>query len=110
MDRKHSKQQRVAQVALEMGTALRQQARGRWKGVKTADRNEPGRHVWRFVTDDGEAARFLHVEHGAMGATDAPARLLSQLETEGWLDRLSQGPDRALLLSRDGRLSPYVSR
>jgi hypothetical protein len=109
MDRKESRQDRVAQVARELGATLRRQARGRWKDVRTADRNEPGRHVWRFVEGDG-SARFLHVEHGAMTrGSNASSRLMSQLESEKWLDRLSQGPEQALLLSSDGRLSAYTA-
>lgn len=105
MDRKETRQQRVTRVAQELSAALRQQVRGRWK-VRTADRNEPGRHVWRFREGPDARARFLHVEHRAM--TENPtARLLELLDAERWLDRLQQGPETALVLSQDGQLSPY---
>lgn len=108
MDRKETQKERVTRVAQELGSAIRRQARGRWKTVRTADRNEPGRHVWRFMETPEGAARFLHVEHKAMtSGKDASGRLLGQLEAERWLDRLQQGPETALLLSRDGQLSPY---
>jgi hypothetical protein len=111
MDRKETQQQRVTRVAQELGVAIRRQARGRWKQVRTAERNEPGRHVWRFIESPEGEARFLHVEHKAMThGADASGRLLGQLEAEGWLDRLQQGPETALLLSKDGQLSPYQKR
>jgi hypothetical protein len=52
--------------------------------------------------------RFLHIEHSAMvSGKDPAARLLEQLESERWLDRLQQGPETALLLSRDGQLAAF---
>lgn len=107
MDRKETKQQRVTRVAQELGAAIRTQVRGRWK-VRTADRNEPGRHVWRFKEGPDGGARFLHIEHRAMTrGENATSRLLEQLDSERWMDRLRQGPETALLLSLDGQLSPY---
>lgn len=108
MDRKETQKERILRVAQEMSPAIRTQARGRWNGVRTAERNERGRHVWRFQTPSGADDRFLYIEHRAMATGSNPvARLLGQLEAEGWLDRL-QGSETALLLSRDGQLGAYT--
>lgn len=107
MDSNDSRKQRMMQVARELGAELRREARGRWDGVRTAQRNERGTHVWRFRSGAGD--RFLHVEHGAMvRGRDAASRLLQRLQAGRWLDRLQQGPETALLLSRDGDLAPYA--
>ncbi|HEX2095334.1 MAG TPA: hypothetical protein VHG28_23260 [Longimicrobiaceae bacterium] len=108
MDPKETKRQQITRVAQELSTAIRRQARGRWKEVRTAERNEPGRHVWRFQPGRGGSERFLHIEHRAMVQGKNPAaRLLKRLEAEEWLDRLQQGPETALLLSRDGQLAAF---
>jgi hypothetical protein len=105
MDSKETQQQRMVRVTRELGTAIRRQARGRWKKVRTAQRNEQGRRVWRFRTGPGNGEHFLHIEHRAMiQGSDPAARLLEQLESERWLDRFDQGSETALLLSRDGQL------
>jgi hypothetical protein len=108
MDRKESQKQRITNVARELSTTIRRQARDRWTRVRTAQRNERGRHVWRFQESPGGDERFLHIEHRAMVSGKNPAaRLLEQLEAEHWLDRLQEGPETALLLSRDGQLAAY---
>jgi hypothetical protein len=108
MDSNETRKQRVTRCAEELSTAIRRQARGRWKGVRTAQRNESGRHVWRFRSSGGGSERFLHIEHGAMASgKDPSARLLELLEAERWLDRLHTGPEKALLLSTDGQLGAY---
>jgi len=108
MDPKETQKQRMSRVAQEMSTAIRSQARDRWTEVRTAERNEPGRHVWRFQPAAGEGERFLHVEHRAMvRGKDAASRLLKRLDSEGWLDRLQEGPETALLLSSDGQLGAF---
>jgi hypothetical protein len=100
--------QRVASVAAALGTALRSEARGRWERVATAERNEGGRHVWRFRAGAGVPDRFLHVTHEAMARTaDPTSELLRQLQVGQWIERLGNGPETALLLSRDGRLESY---
>lgn len=106
MDRKETQKQRITRVAREMSRSLRQQARGRWDKVRTAERNEPGRHVWRFRPESAESERFLHIEHVAMvKGTDPAKRLLDQLASERWLDRLQS--EDALILSRDGQLAAF---
>jgi hypothetical protein len=108
MDPKESQKQRIVRVAEELSISIRRQARGRWKGIRTARRNARGCHVWRFRSVRGGGERFLHIEHRAMvNGRDTAARLLEQLEAEAWLDRLHRGPDTALLLSRDGQLAAY---
>lgn len=108
MDPKETQKQRMARVAQEISSAIRRQARDRWTEVRTAERNEPGRHVWRFQPAQGEGERYLHIEHRAMVQGKNPAgRLLKRLEAEGWLDRLQQGPETALLLSSDGQLAAF---
>jgi hypothetical protein len=111
MDPKETPRQRMNRVARELSSAIRRQARGRWKEVRTAERNERGRHVWRFQPGPEVGERFLHIEHRALAQEkNTAARLLEQLESEQWLDRLQQGPDTALLLSRDGQLAAYPER
>ena len=90
-----------------MGSALSRQARERWQGVRTADRNEGGRHVWRFSTADN-SERYLHISKQAMNDGDDPVgRLLGQLKKERWLDRMEDGPERAFILSPAGRLRGF---
>ncbi len=111
MEPRQSTRQRVAGVAREVGPAIRRQARGRWDRVRTAERNERGHHVWRFRNGDGADDLFLHIEHRAMLAGVNPAqRLLKRLAAGDWLDRLQEGSEQALLLSRDGRLLPLPAR
>lgn len=107
MDAHESQKDRLARVAREMGTVLRRQARRRWESVRTAERNERNRHVWRFRDGPDGGERFLHVTHEAMVQADGPSALLDQLKTGRWLDRLSDGPATGLLLSVGGRLEPW---
>ena len=105
MTPKESRKQQITHVAEELSAAIREQARGRWSRVRTAERNERGRHVWRFRAGPGEGERFLHIEHQAMArGADSAAPLLEQLRTGRWLDLL-QAPETAVLLSGDGRLT-----
>ena len=109
MDANETQKQRMTRVAQELGAAIRRQARGRWKQVRTAERDETGRHVWRFRSGPDGGERFLHIEHRAMiQGTDPAAQLLQKLEAEHWLDRLQQGPENSLLLSRDGQLAAFA--
>jgi len=102
---KESQKQQITRVASELSASIKEQARGRWQRVQTAERNERGRHVWRFRAGPGEAERFLHIEHRAMvQGQNAAASLLEQLQTGRWLDLL-QDSETAVLLSRDGRLT-----
>lgn len=111
MTSREMQKQQITRVAGELSASLKEQARGRWRQVRTAERNEPGRHVWRFRAGPGQAERFLHIEHRAMvRGPDAASSLLEQLQTAEWLDRLAQGPDNALLLSGDGRLTAMPAR
>lgn len=103
--------QQITRVAGELSAAIKAQAQGRWNQVRTAERNEPGRHVWRFRAGPGEGERFLAIEHRAMVRDgDAAALLLEQLQTGRWLDRLQQGPETAVLLSHDGQLTAMPAR
>jgi hypothetical protein len=108
MEGREQKNQKVATVAKEIGAVLRRQARKRWETVRTADRNEGNRHVWRFQAGPGQAERFLYVTHEAMveGENAAPL-LIEQLKAGRLFDRLHRGPETSLLLSSDGRLLPY---
>jgi hypothetical protein len=108
MDPKETQKQRITRVTQELSTSIRWQARGRWTEVRTAERNERGRHVWRFRAGPGGGERFLHIEHRAMvRGKDPAARVLEKLEAERWLDRLQQGPETALLLSSNGQLAAF---
>jgi hypothetical protein len=111
MEPRQSPRERVSEVALAVGPAIREQARRRWGHVHTAERNERGRHVWRFRSDGGAEDLFLHIEHKAMLRGVNPAqRLLKRLAAGDWLDRLQDGSESALLLSRDGQLVPLPAR
>ncbi|MEX2570253.1 MAG: hypothetical protein WD737_03040 [Gemmatimonadota bacterium] len=105
MDPQENRTDRVTRVAKEMGAAIRKQARTKWKQVSTAERNEQGRHVWRFRSGPDQDERFLHIEHRTMVQGRNPAaRLLKQLESQQWADRLEEDPSSALLLARNGQL------
>lgn len=110
MTPREMQKQQITRVAGELTAAIREQARGRWSQVHTAERNEPGRHVWRFRTGPGEGERFLAIEHRAMVKEGNAASLLEQLQTGRWLDRLQQGPETAVLLSYDGQLTALPLR
>ena len=111
MDPKETRRQRVTRVAQELSTAIRREARAGWTQVRTAERNEPGRHVWRFQVAPGESERYLHIEHRAMvQGKDPAARVLERLASERWLHRLQNGPETALLLSGDGQLAAFPAR
>ena len=107
MTPKEKREQSLTRVIREMGETIRRQARGRWEGVRTAQRKEGGRHVWRF-RPAGDAERFLHVSRRAMVEGEDPAgTLLKQLGEARWLDRLQEGPETAFVLSPAGRLRPW---
>ncbi|HEX2080461.1 MAG TPA: hypothetical protein VHG08_22350 [Longimicrobium sp.] len=110
MTPREMQKQQITRVAGELTAAIREQARGRWSRVHTAERNEPGRHVWRFRTGPGEGERFLAIEHRAMVKEGNAASLLEQLQAGRWLDRLQQGPETAVLLSHDGQLTALPLR
>jgi len=108
MESQNGRIEQRARVAKELGRRIRRQARGKWSGVQTAERNHRGYHVWRFRSGTGADERFLHVSHDAMEQTTDPSRLLyRQLRVGRWLDRLADGPDTALCLSRDGHVEPW---
>lgn len=99
---------RVTRVSRKLSSAIRRQARGRWKEVRTAERNERSRRVWRFRSGPDHGECFLHIDRRAMvNGNDPAARLMEQLEAERWLDRLQDGSETALLLSRTGQLVSY---
>jgi len=108
MNPQESQKQRITRVAGELSAAIKRQARGRWRQVRTAERNEPGRHVWRFQAGPDGGERFLHIEHEAMVHGKNPAAaLMEHLRSGQWLDLLQQGPGNAVLLSRDGQFTAF---
>lgn len=108
MNPQETHKQQITRVAGELSAAIKRQARGRWRQVRTAERNERGRHVWRFKAGPDTDARFLHIEHRAMvQGTDAASRLLEQLGSGRWMDLLQQGPENSVLLTRDGELTVF---
>lgn len=107
MEGRDHQQRKVAAVAKELGAVLRRQARKRWDTVRTAERNEGNRHVWRFQAGPDGGERFLHVTHEAMAGHDAARQLLEQLRTGRCFQRLHDGPETSLLLSKGGRLEAY---
>ena len=103
MESRENQSQKVAQVARKIGAELRKQARKSWQGVRTAERNEGNRHVWRFRSSEDGSERFLHLSHREMVQGDDPAAdLLAQLKAGRWIDRLSSGSENALILSKGG--------
>jgi hypothetical protein len=105
MEANGNDREKLDRVAHEMGGAIRRQVRRKWDTVRTAERNERGRHVWRFQSGPEGGDRYLHVTHEAMGLFDAP-QLLERLRAGHWLSRLSRGPEKALVLGKEGRLEP----
>jgi hypothetical protein len=104
MDAMETPQQKLTRVAREVGTVIREQAGGRWERVRTAERNEGKRHVWRFRSG-GQPDRFLHLSHRAMTKGEDPTTtLLAQLQRADWLDRMQQGPETTFFLAPSGRL------
>lgn len=100
--------QQITRVAGELSAAIKRQARRRWRQVRTAERNERGRHVWRFVAVPGADERFLCIEHRTMvDGQDAAARLLEHLGDGRWMDLLQQGPQNSVLLTRDGEFTAF---
>ena len=107
MENRDHQQRKVAAVAKEIGGVLRRQARKRWETVRTAERNEGNRHVWRFQAGPDGGERFLHVSHEAMVDENAGPVLLEQLRSGRVFERLHRGPETSLLLSKGGRLEAY---
>ena len=101
MEARENRSERVAQAAREIGTELRKQARKSWQGVRTAERNEGNRHVWRFRSPEDGSERFLHLSHREM-VLGGPASVLRQLETARWTDHLQSGIENALILAKGG--------
>lgn len=96
---------KMSHIARELGTALKQEAAGRWGAVRTAMRGEDRRHAWRFRADTGGRDRFLRVTHKAMSQGENPVpMLIEQLKVGRWLDRLQEGPETSLVLFKGGRL------
>ncbi len=111
MEPQETNQPSISTVIHDMGAILRQQARERWKGVRTSQRKERGRHVWRFRSAADSQERFLHVPRESMTHGKNPAAsLLNQLEDAHWLDQLHEGPERSYLLSPAGNLKPWPKR
>jgi hypothetical protein len=101
-------EEKMARIATELGTALRRQAAGTWRRVRTADRAEPQGHVWKFRPTPDGASRFLRVSHKAMDQGENPVPLLlSQLSEGRWLARLDDGPETSLVLGSGGRLDRF---
>jgi hypothetical protein len=98
--------EKMARITTELGTALRRQAAGTWRRVRTADRAEPQGHVWKFRPTPDAASRFLRVSHKAMDQSPVP-QLLSQLSEGRWLARLDDGPETSLVLGAGGRVDQF---
>ena len=103
-----SQDEKMARITAELGKALRRQAAGTWRRVRTADRGEETRHAWKFRPTPDGSARFLRITHEAMTQGDVP-QLLNHLSAGRWLARLDDGPETSLLLQADGRLERFKS-
>lgn len=94
---------------VELGKALRRQAAGTWRRVRTADRSESRGHAWQFRPTPEGATRFLRVSHAAMDQAEVPA-LLQHLSAGRWLARLDDGPETSLVLKSGGRLERFSQK
>ncbi|MDB4947486.1 MAG: hypothetical protein JWM27_135 [Gemmatimonadetes bacterium] len=104
MAKNDAQNEKATRVARELGSALKRQARRRWETVRTAERNEGPRHVWRFKPGPDGTDRFLYVTHEALTTGEDPTPvLLEQLKAGRWLDRLD-GAETTLVLSKGGSL------
>jgi len=102
-------EEKMARVAAELGKALRSQATGTWRRVRTADRSESRGHAWQFRPTPEAPTRFLRVSHAAMEQSEAPA-LLQHLSAGRWLARLDDGPETSLVLKSGGRLERFAQK
>ena len=66
---------------VELGKALRRQAAGTWRRVRTADRSESRGHAWQFRPTPDATTRFLRVSHAAMDQAEVAGRV--QLPGDG---------------------------
>lgn len=108
MNPEDARREQLTRTLRQLGTSITEDARERWKGVRTAYRTQRSREVWRFTMKGDSVERFLHVPHEAMGqGKDAAAVVMGQLRQAGWLDRLQDGPERSFVLSPSGRLQPW---
>lgn len=110
MSETESHDEKMTRIARELGAALRLQAEGAWKTVRTSERGEKQAHAWRFRRTAKGSPRFLRVTHEAMEQGDDPVPLLlSHLGTGRWLDRLNSG-ETSLVLAAGGRLERGTER
>ncbi len=107
MDSQDPKREKLSKTVRELGSSIRDDARERWNGVKTAHRRQGSRQVWRFRTKDA-VERFLHVPEDTIGrGRDAAAVVMGQLRDAEWLDRLQRGPETSFVLAPSGKLRPW---
>lgn len=105
MARNETHKQKMSRVARELGAAVRREAAGKWTRLRVGERDEKGRHAWKFQPGPNAGVRFLRVTHRAMDQSDNPVPLLLEhLEAGRWLDRLNDGPETSLVLDEGGRL------
>jgi hypothetical protein len=102
-------EQKMVRITGELDKALRRQAEGTWRRVRTSDRAETRGHAWQFRPGPDAATRFLRVSHKAMEQTPVPM-LLSQLNEGRWLARLDDGPETSLVLGAGGRLEKFSQK
>jgi hypothetical protein len=106
-----SHDEKMTRITAELSKALRRQAAGTWRRVRTANRGEAARHAWKFQPTPDGSSRFLRITHEAMTQGDDPvAQMLSNLSAGRWLARLDDGPETSLLLQADGRLERFKAR
>jgi hypothetical protein len=99
-------EEKMTRIAAELGTALRRQAAGTWRRVRTGERAETNSHAWKFRPAPDADVRFLRVTHEAMDQGDVPT-LLKHLSAGRWLARLDDGPETSLVLNAGGRLARH---
>jgi hypothetical protein len=110
MDSSERRRKSRERLVRELGRFLRQQARGRWSGVRTARRSAQGHQVWRFRPSPDAGERFLHVSNEALAqARNSSRPLVDQLAAGDWLDRLDTGGETAVRLTPAGRIESYRS-
>lgn len=100
--------EKMTRISAELSKALRRQAMGTWRRVRTKNRGETDRHAWQFSPTEEGTSRFLRITHEAMDQGDDPVpQLLSNLSAGRWLARLDDGPETSLVLGADGRLERF---
>jgi len=101
-----SQEEKMIRIAAELGTALRRQAAGTWRGVRMGERAETRGHAFKFRPTPDADVRYLRVSHEAMD--QGVPTLLAQLSAGNWLSRLDT--ETSLVLNAGGKLGRFKQK